>query len=134
MTTPTRLTFLNKHGALEDIWLKGTIKETIKTKSKDYRSNIKSGLGYTIGQHQYKTLRKQGRQSIKINSGYYPEAYNEAFEQLMVSEKVWMEYKGDTLPISIKTSNMDIKTHLVDKLINYKFDIEMAFDKINQIS
>ena len=84
--------------------MQGSVKESINTKEENFRSNVRSGLSYSIGQHQYKTLRKQGRQSVTINSGYYPETYNEAFEQLTVSEKVWVEYKGDILPVNIKSS------------------------------
>ena len=38
-----------------------------------------------------------------------------------------------TLPVSIKDSSFDYKTHLNDKLVNYTVQFEFAFDGINSV-
>jgi hypothetical protein len=70
---------------------------------------------------------------LKLNTGFYPESYNEIFRQLSLSEEVWIKYEGETLPIIVKTSSLNYKTSINDKLINYTMDVEFAFNKINNI-
>ena len=131
--TPYKLTFVNKYGVLEDLWFFKNSKLSLETKEENYRANIVSGGSYSINDHQYRTLYKEGKESLTINSGFYPESHNEAFKQLLLSEKVWIKYKGQTLPCKIKDSSMSFKTQVQDKLINYTMNIEFAFDKINNV-
>ena len=53
--------------------------------------------------------------------------------QLFLSEKVWIEYKGQTLGINIENKQVTYKTSLTDSLINYTIDVSFAFDTINNI-
>ena len=131
--TPYKLTFINKYGVLEDLWFFKNSKLSLETKEESYRSNIVSSGSYSINDHQYKTLYKEGKESLTINSGFYPESHNEAFKQLLLSEQVWINYKGQTLPIKIKDSSISFKTQIQDKLINYTMNIEFAYDKINNV-
>ena len=75
-----------------------------------------------------------------MSSGYYPEWAVEYFEQLLLSEYVWMKvYRRQnpaseiTIPVRVKTSSMQLKTSLNDKLIDYTIEFEDAFDYINNI-
>ena len=129
--TPYRISFINKKGVIEDVWFFKNSKLSLETKEEGYRANL--GTSYATNQHQYKTLYKEGKESLTINSGFYPEAHNEVFKQLLLSEKVWINYKGQTLPCKIKDSSMSFKTQVQDKLINYTMNIEFAFDKINNV-
>ena len=89
---------------------------------------------YSKFEHQTKITNKQGREKISLNTGYYPEQYNEIFKQLSLSEYIWLEIDGANKPIKITSSSLNYKTQLTDKLINYTIEIEMAFDKINNIT
>ena len=55
---------------------------------------------------------------MTLNSGFYPEACNTAFEQLIDSTDVWIEIDGTALPINIKTSSFNKKTELNDNAIH----------------
>ena len=75
-----------------------------------------------------------------LSSGYYPEYTNQFFEQLLLSEYVWMTRPkkenpaaDETVPVTVKTSNMRFKTSVNDRLIEYTIDFEEAFDLINNI-
>ena len=70
---------------------------------------------------------------MTINTGFIPESFNENLKQLMLSEKVWIYLDGNKLPITIKDSDMQFKTVLNEKLINYEMEIEFAYDIINTI-
>ena len=93
-----------------------------------------SGLSYSVSDHQYKNLFKGGREKLTINSGFYPESYNDVFRQLLLSEDCWIEYKNQTLPVNISDSNKKFKTNLMDKLISYQLELDFAYDKINTIN
>ena len=86
---------------------------------------------YSTSGHQYKNIYSSGKESLELNSGFYPESYNEVFKQLMLSEETWINYDNKTLPVIIKTSSIKYKTQLDDKLINYNIEVDFAFDKIN---
>lgn len=131
--TPYKLTFVNKYGAYEDLWMVGNTKETIDLTSESYRGTFSNPINRSISTHQYKTLRKQGKVNLEMNSGFYPEVANEAFQQMLLSESVWINYNGQSLPVMIKDTSMNFKTHKTDKLINYTLNVEFAYDKINNI-
>jgi len=125
---PYKLTFINKFGAYQDIWFFKNSKKTLTTTKEDYKSNSSA-----IYEAQYKTFNKVGKQKLTINSGFYPEDFNEVFTQLLLSELVWIEIDNQTLPINISNSSFNYKTQLNDKLINYTLDIDFAFDLINNV-
>ena len=130
---PHKLTFVNKFGVLQDLWFFKTSKLKMSVESEDYRANTAIDDTYSIHKHQYRTLYTTGKQTLSLSSGFYPESYNEVFKQLFLSEKVWINYKDQTLPINIKSKNMAFKTSLNDSLIDYKIDVEFAYDTINSI-
>jgi len=130
---PIKLTFINKFGALQDLWFFKTSKLSIKTDEEEYRANIISSNTYSTSKHQYRNLFKSGRESLKVNSGFYLESYNEVFKELLLSNKAWVYYTGKTLPVQIKTSDMEFKTSLNDSLIQYSLELEFAYDKINNV-
>lgn len=131
---PYKLTFINKFGAYQDVWFFKASSLSMKTDKEDFRRNTMSNNNYSISDHQYKNLFKGGKESLKINSGFYPESYNEVFRQLLLSEDCWIEYKNQTLPVNINDSSKKFKTSLMDKLISYELELEFAYDKINTIN
>jgi len=131
--TPYKITFVNKFGALQDLWFFKRSNLSLDTKKETYKANIINSGSYSINEHQTKILNKKGIEKLVLNSGFYPEEYNKVFRQLMLSEKVWINYEAQTLPINILSSALNFKTDLNDKLINYTIDIDFAFDKINSV-
>ena len=131
--TPYRLTFVNKFGALQSVWMFKRSDVSMSVESEDYRSFLYSSGSYDTSNHQYRNFNTMGRESISLNSGFYPESYNEVFRQLHLSEKVWIYYDSKILPVNIKSKELAFKTQVNEKLIDYKFEFEFAFDKINSV-
>jgi len=136
--TPIIVTFVNKFGALQDLYLDRKSTESINTKSETYKSsNIDlSTLTYDVNQHQKNTFDKIGNESIVANTGYVDETYNEVIKQLMLSEQVWLKKldgTGDVFPVNVTTQQLNYKTSVNDKLVQYTINFEYAFDKINNI-
>jgi hypothetical protein len=130
---PYKVTFINKYGALQDVWFFKRTNETLTTKKEEFKRNIIVNGAYNISNHQNKILTKNGSEKLTLNTGFYPEEYNEVFKQMQLSEDCWIEVNNKTLPINISSSELAYKTHLNDKLINYTISIDYAFDVINNI-
>jgi len=131
--TPYKLTFINKFGAYQDIWMFKNSKLAMTTQKDKYKSNILNNGTYETYNAQVRLLSKNANQRLTLNSGYYPESNNEIFRQLFLSDKVWIEYKEKTLAVNIENNNINYKTSLTDSLINYTIDVSFAFDTINNI-
>lgn len=141
--TPVKVKFVNKFGALQNVWFYKNNSISLNTEEKNFRrSNFNyqaAGLfevqgEYSQSNHQYKNLFKEGKEKITINSGFYPESHNEVFRQLMLSEDVWIEFDGERHPVNISSSDMKFKTSVNDKLISYSLDLDFAYDKIQNIT
>ncbi len=130
---PYKITFINKFGTLQNIWFFKRSNETLSTKKEDFKRNIIVNGTYNISNHQNKVLTKNGSEKLTLNTGFYPEEYNEVFKQMQLSEDCWIDINNKTLPINITSSELAYKTQLNDKLINYTINIEYAFDVINNI-
>ena len=130
---PYKVTFINKFGALQDIWFFKSSRESLTTKTEKFKRNIVVGASYDTSRHQQKVLTKNGNEKLSLNTGFYPEAYNEIFKQMQLSEDCWIEVNNQTLPLNVSSSSLEYKTSLNDKLINYTIEIEFAYDTINNI-
>ena len=130
---PYKITFVNKFGALQDIWFFKRTNETLTTKQEKFKRNTVVAGSYDISRHQDKTLTKNGKEKLTLNTGYYPESYNEVFKEMQLSEDCWIEIESQTLPIQVTSSSFAYKTQLNDKLINYTIEIEFAFNTINNV-
>jgi len=130
---PQKIMFYNKFGALQDLWFFKRSDLTTTVKKESYKSNILVQDSYSISSRQDTVYNKQGKEKLKLNSGYYPEYYNEVFKQLLLSENVWINYDNKILPVTITSSNLKYKTKLNDKLISYDMELEFAYNTINDI-
>jgi len=130
---PHKVTFVNKFGALQDIWFFKSKKEVLSTTKEMFKRNILQTNTYNTSRHQQKILTKNGSTKLELNTGFYPEEYNEVFQQMQLSEECWIEINNKTLPVNVSKSAMSYKTHLNDKLINYAIELDFAYDTINNI-
>jgi len=136
--TPIKATFVNKFGALQDMYLELKSTESINTQSETYKSSSLdlSTLTYDVNKHQKQTFDKLGNETIVANTGYIDESFNEVIKQLMLSEQVWLEKldgTGDAFPVNVATQSLQYKTSVNDKLVQYTLNFEYAFDKINNV-
>lgn len=139
---PIKLTFVNKFGALQSVWFFKNHSVSMKVDQDSFRRNTLNGVNvlgisegeYSTAQHQHKNLYKTGKQSISLNSGFYPEEYNEVFKQMMLSTDCWIKYNNKVVPVNISDSDISYKTSINDKLIEYSIKCDFAYDTINSIN
>jgi len=135
---PKKVTFVNKYGALQDIYFFKKSVKKMNIKKESYKSNIlDSNMSYSRSNHVYRDFNVVGKGSVTLSSGFLSEEYNEVFEQMMLSEKVWVTNitdKGEqVLPINVKTGDITYKTSLNDKLVQYTIEFDNSFNVINDI-
>ena len=68
-----------------------------------------------------------------MNTGYVNEDFNKTIEELFLSENCWITYEGSTLSVIPTTKQLEYKTHLNNKLINYTVQFDFASETINAV-
>lgn len=143
---PILVTFVNRYGALQDMYFFGRNKKVMDTTSERYKRNLREDGTYSKYRHQDTVMSKNGKDVISLSSGFYPESSNVTFQELLLSNQVWVtinpnkidgaqfEARTDEVyPVNVRTSQMTYKTSQYDKLINYDIEFEIANDKKNTV-
>jgi hypothetical protein len=150
---PYKVTFINSFGALENFWMMGAEKESLTVNGDTFKRNLltiptvpySANVEYNVDAHQYVTFGEQGRKSYTLNTGFIPEEQNKTLTELMLSQKIWVtkyqtqsERDNPTIPLDIepvvlKSKQLSYKTHLQEKVIDYKIEFQSAHDEVNQV-
>ena len=128
--TPIDIHFKNKDGCQQVITFFKERKDSISIEGETYNG---SGGQPLDGYHQIVDYNKNSKSKFTANSGFVDEESNEIFKQLLLSDKVWA-YDGTTFtPLNIGSKQLEYKTQVNDKLINYQIDFSYSFNDINVI-
>ena len=100
----------------------------IEVKNKEYQL-LPNDVDYNPLRGESKAFNYEAKQSIKINTGWVEEHYNELIKDLMTSETILLDNK----PVKLKTMTTDLKTSLQDKMINYQIEFEYNYNQINNV-
>jgi len=125
---PVECTFINRYGGWEVLTFFKQQTNTIAVKGTDYKLT-QSAINYNTAIGQFKTFNLNGKQTVKLNTGFVDENYSELITDLLLSETVLLDGK----PVTVKTQGSDLKTSLKDRLINYEIDFEYAYNLINDV-
>jgi hypothetical protein len=89
---------------------------------------------YSTNAHTRQSYNANATESITLNSGFVDECSNSSYEELMVSEYIWMVDAADTIyPVNLTESSFTKKTKLNDKLINYTMSFDISAKLVNNI-
>jgi len=135
---PKKVSFINRWGALQDLWFFKKSVESMNVEKESYKSNILGYDGtYSTSNHVNRDFNVVGKESVTLSSGFLDEEYNKVFKEMMLSEKVWItnitESGEQVLPINVKTGEITYKTSLNDKLVQYTIQFDKSFDTVNNI-
>ena len=141
-----KVSFINKFGVMQDMWFFAKRTDSMSSQRESYRStklDISSIASYKVSDHENSYLENQGKERFTMNTGFIHESYGEVIKELLVSEYVYMYdinrfspsggYSNLAVPVSIASSNVDIKTRLNDKLIEYTLEFEADSDFIQSV-
>jgi len=126
-----RIKWKNRFGEFDYFNFYMVNKKSMGSTKRTYQPQIGSWQGSTLSYNEYdsQTLNYivDSKQNIIVNTNWISESYNDIFKQLLVSNEIYwsLEEDGhDVKPLTIVTSNIQFKTGVVDKLIQYSFEFQ----------
>ena len=150
-----KITFLNRWGALQDLFFFKKSSESLEARREDFNRSIFNARNvqldppeeagqacqesityntYSTTAHAKKTFNANATESISLNTGFVSELMNVQFEELMVSEYIWLTDSSNIIyPVNLKDSSFAKKTGLNEGLINYTMNFEKSFSYVNNI-
>jgi hypothetical protein len=130
-----KVTFINRHGALQDVWFNGARRDITEVTDNTYKASPIdfNSMSYNAYKGQVKRYGVDSTRSIRLNSGWVHESENETFEEILMSEHAWITEDNVQYPIIPKATSLERKTSAVDGLINYEIEFDYAFDNNNTV-
>lgn len=126
--SPMLLSFINKLGGWENLWLMKLSENTITAKGTDYNLSPET-FNYNIYKGQSKSFNRNGKKVIKANTGWVDENTNEVLTELMMSETIILNNQ----PVLLKTESQILKQYVKEKNINYALEFELKSNLINTV-
>lgn len=126
-----RIKWKNRFGQWDIFDFDMVSREAFSTTKRTYQPQVGSWDSSTLSYNQYdssiENYVSDSNQTLQVNTDWVSEDYNEIFKQLLVSDEIYWMYSGNNVkPLAIKTSNIQFKTGVVDKLIRYTFDFDLG--------
>lgn len=126
--TPIVCSFINRFGGWEFLTFFKAQTSNYNVKGTSYNL-LPDSIDYNATKGQSKSFNINGKQSIKLNTGWLPEEYNDVIQDLLLSENVLLE----GVPVEVKTQSQSIRTSLQDRNINFEIEFNYAFNLINNV-
>jgi len=134
---PNKVSFTNKFGVIQDLYFFKKREDNVNVTKDSFKANTlnfgTTALTYGTNVPQNKDFNVNGSKSMKLNTGFVSEEFNEVIKQVLMSENVWIHEDNTVYPIRPKTESLQMKKSVNDKLIDYAIDFEYSFDTINSI-
>ena len=133
--TPVIIDFVNKYGAWQREFFFKASTDNFSVESTEYnllqtsQFNSSPSTFYSGLEGQRKTFNANGKKTIKVNTGWVKETWNEVLKQIMLSERILIDNK----PAKINTKSTELFKKINTKQINYSLEFEFAFDVINSV-
>lgn len=126
--SPVICSYINRFGGWQFLTFFKTRIDNINVKGSNYNL-LQDSIDYNTSKGQSKSFNINGKQSVKLSSGFVPENYSDLIQDLLLSETVLL----DGLPVEVKTQSTTLKTSLIDRNINYEIEFDYAFNLINNV-
>jgi hypothetical protein len=126
-----RIKWKNRFGQYDYFNFNLVSRETFQTQRSKYQPQIGSWDDTTLGYEDYESSIQNyitdSTLKLTVNTDYVVEEYNDTFKELMVSDEIYWVYEEGTdqteklRPLAIDDTSFNLKTGVVDKLIQYEF-------------
>ena len=131
----SKITFLNRFGALQEMYFFHKSTENITTTSESYKRNIfdYATTNYSSTDHRMQKFNTNANKKTTLNTPFVTEQFNDAIEELMLSEYVWLTQGSITHPVTPSTKSLTFKTSVNDKLVQYTIEFDHTSSVINNV-
>lgn len=126
--TPVICSFINRFGGWQFLTFFKAQSNNINVNGSNFNL-LQDSIDYNTSKGQNKSFNINGKQSVKLSSGFVPENYSDLIQDLLLSETVLLDGK----PVEVKTQATTLKTSLQDRNINYEIEFNYAFNLINNV-
>lgn len=126
---PVVCDFVNKYGCWQRTWFYAASNNTFNVENTEYNLMQSSFANYNTLEGQRKMFNTNGKKSIKVNTDWVTESYNDLLKQLMLSERIII----NNYPAKINTKSTELFKQVNTKMINYQIEFEFAYDVINSV-
>lgn len=125
---PVVCQFINRYGGWQFLTFFKAQTNNIQVQGTTYRL-LPSAVNYDTSKAQTKSFNINGTQSIRLNTGWVNQNYDELIQDLLLAETILLDGK----PAEITTTSTDLKTSLRDRNISYEIEFEYGFSLINNV-
>ncbi|WP_343668720.1 hypothetical protein [Chitinophaga sp.] len=142
----TRLHFLNELGGFDSFNFTLDTKQTQTTERKTYqRQPVNKATGYDSTNKRFEVLTRNYYSTYtekqKLISDYLTDTESRMLAELLKSPLVYMETDASVyggagnilIPVTLTTTEWEIKKGKTDKLFNLELDVEMGFENVAQV-
>ncbi len=126
--SPVICSFINRFGGWQFLTFFKAQTNNINVTGSNFNL-LQDSINYNTSKGQSKSFNINGKQSVKLSSGFVPENYSDLIQDLLLSETVLLDGK----PVEVKTQATTLKTSLQDRNINYEIEFDYAFNLINNV-
>jgi hypothetical protein len=126
---PVVCDFVNKYGCWQRTWFFAANNNTFSFENTEYNTMQSSFADYNVLEGQRKMFNTNGKKSIKVNTDWVAEEYNDLLKQIMLSEKILI----NNYPAKLNTKSTELFQSINTKMINYQLEFEFAYDVINSV-
>lgn len=124
-----RVKWKNRYGEFDYLNFDMVNRKSMSSAKRTYQPQIGSWQDSTLSYSEYDSQNLNyivdSSQNIICNSNWLDESYNDILKQLLVSNEIYWDLgNGHVKPLTIVTSNIQFKTGVVDKLIQYSFEFQ----------
>lgn len=127
--TPIQIDFVNKFGAWQREWFFKASYNGLSVENTEYNLMPNTYPAYDTKEGQRKVFNANGKETLKVNTDWVSESFNEVVKQMMLSERILIDKKAAKL----NTKSIDLKKSINTSLISYEMEFEYAFDTINSV-
>lgn len=121
--------FVNKYGCWQRTWFFAASNDTFSIENTEYNLMQSTFPNYNTLEGQRKVFNTSAKRSIKVNTDWVAESYNNLLEQLMTSERILI----NSLPAKLNTKSTELFKNINQKMINYSLEFDFAYNAINNV-
>jgi len=128
-----RIKWKNRFGQFDWLNFNMVNRQGIQTTKRTYQPQLGTWEGSTFSYQSYDSAILDyivdTKQTLQVNTDWLDDSYNDILKQLMVSDEIYWVYDETTAavrPLTITTSDLQFKTGVVDKLVQYSFEFTLG--------
>lgn len=125
-----RISWKNRYGQFDWYSFYMVNRKSFQTTKKTYQPQLGTWEGATLSYQSYDSSNLNyivdSSQTLQVNSWWLTDDYNDWLKELLVSDEIYYWDGTTARPLTIATSNIQFKTGVNDKLIQYQFDFNLG--------